>query len=140
MHFEKISSNDSSVASHFTFINNAHHCAILRNLGQSTSHIFIECNAFNLFWQIPCSDQYGLYESWLLFRFMQVRKYEQYDCQKWLKLIASYSCNKITTTWIKFPAKIEMAFSQMLAIRSWSNELQYFLDKKPSHINTHTKN
>ena len=29
-----------------------------------------------------------------------------------------------------------MAFSQMLAIRSQSNELQQFLDKKPSHINT----
>ena len=35
----------------------------------------------------------------------------------------------------KFPAKIEMAFSQMLAIRSWYNKLQCILDKKQSHIN-----
>ena len=32
-----------------------------------------------------------------------------------------------------------MAFSQMLAIRSWSNEVQYILDKKPSHINAKNK-
>ena len=34
----------------------------------------------------------------------------------------------------KFRAKIEIAFYQMLAIKSWSNELQKFLDQKPSHI------
>ena len=34
-----------------------------------------------------------------------------------------------------FPAKIEIAFSEMLVIKSCSKELQYFLDKKPSHIN-----
>ena len=35
-----------------------------------------------------------------------------------------YCCNNITTTEFKFHAKVEMAFSQMLAIRSWSKELQ----------------
>ena len=29
----------------------------------------------------------------------------------------------------KYPVKIEMAFYQMLAIRSWSKELQQFIDK-----------
>ena len=40
-----------------------------------------------------------------------------------------YSCNKITTTWIQINPKIEMAFSKMLVIRSWCNELQQFVDK-----------
>ena len=45
------------------------------------------------------------------------------------KLVATlnaYSCNKITKLRpeFKFPAKIEMAFSQILAISTWSNELQ----------------
>ena len=35
----------------------------------------------------------------------------------------------------KFPAKIKVAFSQMLAIRSWSIEPQKFLNKKPNYIN-----
>ena len=62
-----------------------HHCVILRNLGQSTSHIFIECNAINLFWQISCSAQY---ESWLLFRNMYASK-KVWVVWLW-KMIASY--------------------------------------------------
>ena len=83
-----------------------HHCVILRNLGQSTSHIFIECNAINLFWQISCSAQY---ESWLLFRNMQVRKYE---CQKWLLVTLNYY-----HSWIwQGPIWIELKFSWQILL------------------------
>ena len=38
-------------------------------------------------------------------------------CKKKAYFYLKYSCNKITTTWIQ----IEMAFSQILAIRWWFN-------------------
>ena len=38
-----------------------------------------------------------------------------------LYFFKSYSCNNTTMTKFKFPIKIEMAFSQILAIRWWIN-------------------
>ena len=51
-----------------------------------------------------------------------------------------YSCNKITKTWIQISRQNRNVFFSNISHQGWFNYLQYFLDTKPSSINTKKKN